>query len=152
MSIENVFKDFDTVVPGAGSGGGTYLPAGGDFTVEIASVKFVPSKATTKKFYVVEFTVAESSLDTVKANTGKMYTWTHDTTSKFYGAQHVKQFIAAAMGFAEDSAEAMGLGADQAMESFSEEQPLVGMQLRVTTRGKKTKAGTDFTVHNWSPL
>jgi hypothetical protein len=152
MSMSNVFQGFDKVTPGAGSGSGNYLPGGGKFIVEVVSIKFKPSDKTAKQFYIVEFTVLESDNDKVGAGDGKLWGWAHDVTNRYYGASHVKQFLAAAVGLDPYSPEAMAIDATAADESYGESQPMVGVQLRVSTKNKTTNNGNNFTIYDWAPL
>lgn len=148
--IDSVFKEFDKAVPGAGSGGGRWLGIG-ESLVEILEVKCNPSQRSAAINYIVEFTLIESTIPNALAD-GTVYTWINDVTRQFFGMSNTKQFLSAAMGYTEKSAEALALGEADIKESFSDDQPLKGGRVRVRTFNKTSKStGNDFTVHAWSP-
>ncbi len=150
MGMNDVWRDFDKATPDSGSGGGTFLPPGGEHVVKIREVKFKPSDKTEAEYYIVEFNVVETDLDSVK--TDVIYTWMQNRNTKHYGYESIKQFLASAMGLDPKGKDAMALGGEEVQDSYSDEQPLADALVNVTTRHKDIKAtGKPFTVHIWGP-
>lgn len=148
-AMDRIFTDFKDADPTSGGGGGDYITGSGEHVVEIKQIKFKESDTDSRVWFVVEFTVLETTSESVKK--GEVYAWVHDMTNKFFGASHVKQFIAAAIGFEPKSQEAKDIGRDTVEEAWAEDQPFTGEKVNLETRNKKTKAGHDFTVHSWTP-
>jgi len=161
MDLNKVFTDFDEADPSATGGRNPKLPGyrgSGDarvevtneLVVEVQEVHFTESKRFSAVYFVVEFRVISSTLPEVKD--GGLYSWTHDMTNKWFGAANTKQFIAACCGHEATSEEAKAITQDEVLESWSDEQPLAGIQLNLKTAPKTTKGGFDIVVHDWSPL
>ncbi len=151
IDMNRVFGDFDDADPTAGSGGGNTIKIQGTFKVRINNVFLKESDQYNTTYFIVEFTVLESSSD--KIDVGTDWSWAHDILNKWYGAANTKQFIAAAVGLDPASADAKGLTRQDVEDAVSDDQPLTDRIVMLKTQPKKTKnEGRDFTVHNWGPV
>ncbi len=129
---------------------GTYFPPDFEGVLEIVKCFHRPSAVGSKEFIIAEFKVVETNLD--KVPVGGERSWAHDMAEKFYGIANTKAFVGAACGFEVDSEECAELDGDALEEAMSvEDNPIVGRWVGLKTNAKKTKAGKDFTVHNFSP-
>jgi len=131
------------------------IEVAGDFIARIIECRIKESDQYNAVYFICEFEVLKSSIDSVAV--GTRYGWTNDLTNKWYGLSNTKNFLAAALGFAETSAEAKALGQAEAMEaaglksdgSESGEQPFEGLIVGLRTQPKATKSGNEVTVHSW---
>jgi hypothetical protein len=131
----------------------------GNYVVDIVAVKMVNSRKR-EDLYTIETCVVES--DNPKVIVGRKYTCQYNRKhDSFFG--NVKGFLAAANGVEPDPRNEKEIatlftdesGRDIAEEvaemSVSDENPLAGTRLTLNCVIKKTRAGNDFTIHNWSP-
>jgi hypothetical protein len=148
-NIEQIFAQFDTIDPNKKGGGGNYLPGNGVFLAEITAVRCKESdRGSGKTFYIIEFTLVESSLAEVKAGDGRAWSCPIEIPGKYnLGLRDVKRFIASAAGLDPASADALALGSDTVIESYGVDQPLVGQKVRVTTSIK----GESYVAMQWDP-
>lgn len=131
------------------------IETAGDFIVRILECRIKESEQYNAVYFICEFEVLKSSIDSVKV--GGRFGWTNDLTNKWYGLSNTKNFLAAALGFSDTSAEAKALGQAEALEaaglkpdgSESGEQPFEGLVVGLRTQPKATKSGNEVTVHSW---
>lgn len=134
--------------------GGAYFSAG-QYIVRLKLVKIVQSRKH-EDLYTVETIVKSSNNPDIKV--GELRTWqTNAKRDSFLG--NVKGFLAACNGVDPSNevqvAELFPNPEEaEAAAEFSvdeKENPLGGIWLNLSCVLKKTKAGGDFTVHNWMP-
>lgn len=148
--MDQVFGQFDAADPTASGGSSPYISGHSLNQVEIKSVKFAESKKDSKIYFIVEYVVLSTNRDDI--NVGDIeYAWVHNLMLKHYGMENCKQFMAAAVGLAADSPEALALSSECAKEACSDDQPLTGIVVTLETKVKPKKDGSDFTIHEWSP-
>ncbi len=147
--LNRVFSDFEQADPSKSGGRDDSITVHGSHTVEIVAVRFKHSDQYDATYLIAEFKVVESDHESVRI--GGTYAWAHNMLNKWYGASNTKQFIAAALGMDPTSAEAKAITRETVEEAWGEAQPLAGEMLRLKTTPKVSKAGNDFTVHDWTP-
>jgi hypothetical protein len=130
----------------------------GTYKVEIEEVKLKTARDGVEVFIisakVLESTNSERPAGCKASQVIKLRPDLMDTA-----LSNIKQFLGTAMGIANPDLYVPEDGQDLAEfweQSFelavSSDQPLEGLQLGLNCTNKLTKAGKDFTVHNWSML
>lgn len=152
------------------AGGGNWIRGEGLFECEILSTirKMGFNKAFTvrdKELFIVEFRILSSTMDDHKVGSTASWTCLGPSDPKG-GAGDVKNFVIAATGTdprslketdtnAQRQAALLALAAMGEMEAFellgAPVNFFVGRQVHLETKIVKTKAGSDFTKHTWSP-
>ena len=150
INMDNVLGDFDNADPTATGSSGNKITVAGDHVVQIEEVRIKESEQWSGTVWlIVEFKVLESTVENINPDT--TYSWAHNIMEKFFGQANAKAFLAAALGFDPASEEAKALGRKEMEEAWSEEQPLAGEVVKLTTLPKVTKSNFDFVVHKWEP-
>ena len=129
-----------------------FFEPNGRYKVKIEEVKYIVSRKK-DELVVISAEIIES---TTKLSTGTVAVQFINMDSDM-GPGNFKAFVCAALGQdtkdntleESDYNEAAGLTANGEEES-TEPHPLAGIVMNLETVLIKTKAGTDFTVHNWS--
>lgn len=117
----------------------------GRYDVSVVSVRHVTSKVGSDQFFVVDFDVAESNNPDIPAGTAA--TWMTKLNGKFpdMALADVKSFIMAATGADEDDVDEGTI--EEALDGDG--TALAGSALRIVVEPTKTKAGGDFSKHNF---
>lgn len=128
----------------AARGRGTFFTRG-TYTASVLSCRHVKSRVGTDEFFVVDFTIVEStSPELPRGSTG---TWMAKLTGKYpaLALADVKAFIMAAT----DSTEA-DVGEAEVTEAVSGDGTLLaGSVVRITVEDVRTKAGASFSKHSF---
>ena len=131
------------------SGSSVKIAAAGRFTTKIDKIRVQESQQGFGDVFVVEFSVLDSSTDTVPPGGG--YAWTQFPESggpKGKMAQaNIASFIAACHG--RDPVEGKITG-DEISAAFDGE--LDGTELQLRTKMIETKSGYPYCVHSWAPV
>lgn len=144
------FNPFKGIEKAAQNTTGNYFPHGFVGRVEIVNVKLVEStQKMNVLYYVIETKVAASEThpDTLGRNFTVMYDFSKPST-----LSNIRGFLSSALGLPFDE---VGEGEAHASTEAKDPRgvvvpsPLVGVELELETRLKKTRAGGDFTVHVW---
>ena len=127
--------------------GGVYFLAG-TFLVEVDEV-FDKESRKKKDLFIVSATILESNNDDRKPGTKASWVVNleHDAA-----LGNIKDFVIEASGLSSDDV------ADMSDDDFEEtmdyvtgdDNPLQGTKMRLVCTNVKTRAGGDFTVHDWS--
>lgn len=133
--------------------GGVYF-MDGQHRVQIEEIKLTVSRKKEDLFIIKGKVLATTNENqTVGTSPSQVINFKHDSA-----LGNIKQFAGAALGITDPDAYVPEDGQDpdefweQTMEYFvSKEQPLKDQELNVTCNVVKTRAGTDFTKHYWSP-
>jgi hypothetical protein len=177
VNIDHLVGGMGQVDPSGGMG--NKIKVAGRHRVKIDAVRAKPSEKRSSTYYIVEFTVLESSaIELTPADhqseaaqagmkpspirIGGEYSWSHDLTNKWFGKARLKQFLMEAVGLDEASAdeEAKKSGmdidtfwADLTKQSLSNDQPFTGLELVVETAPiVPENSGKPFVVHTWFRL
>ena len=150
MNMNLIFEEFDNADPAEGGDGkNPTITVAGRHTVKIERIRMKESEQYDAIYYLVDFQVIDTNADGVQA--GSSYCWAHNLSNKWYGLSNAKQFLAAILGMSATSPEARAIDKKILEQSFSDQQPLSGEVVPLSTIPKESKAGNPFTVHNWSP-
>lgn len=127
----------------------------GKFKVEITKCQVLRTRAKGDAF-IVEFKILESS-DTVKHPLGSIRSWYQSLQDSTIAFGEIKAFAAAVLGIPPSDKEAIRTKVDPEIETIMEraisaEQALKGAKVAVECTHKLTKAGKDFTRHDWAPV
>jgi hypothetical protein len=133
---------------------GSYLPAGYRFKLKIQKCQLIHPRTGVPAF-VVDFEVLESNSVDVKV--GEVKNWYQKSGDSFDAA--VLEFLAAAFGFNINipeqklvvEKELAPASPQYAEAAVGPQQILTGKVVSVETQKRDTRAGKDFTKHNWTP-
>lgn len=140
---------FKTIANAKINNGGVYfLP--GTYEVSVCKAFLMTSRKGTP-LIVVEAEVL--STDVPSRPVGTRASWVVNMTQDA-AASNIKSFIAAAIGINPGDQNRVDeeVTPDFVEQAFSDDNPLEGVKLRLQCSTIKTKAGTDFTRHMWSPM
>lgn len=135
---------FDSVQGVSVNGGGIYFKAG-QYKVKIVAVKAILSRKN-ENLFVVETEILESDCPELRPRTKCSQVINlskHDS-----GGGNVKAFIAAALDISPTDESVNWVELCEA--AASEANPLKGTEMGLICALTKTKAGGDFTLHQWS--
>lgn len=134
---------FDDIDKAEVFGAGAYFEPG-EYLVKINAIKY--NKGFKGEFYIIECILEES--DNEKMIVGRTYNQVINLSRKETGPGNVKAFLAAALDV-DPKDESVKWG-ELAEKACSEENPFAGLQMRLKTFERQTKAGGVFTVHQWT--
>jgi hypothetical protein len=155
MNVKDVLNNIGFSGASSKGGAANKLPLiEASYVVEIHKGSFFASTNPQTKgqpIFSVDFTVREASTD--KVATGSKKSWVQNLTpyseTVNYGAENLKQFVAAVFGFEPGSEEA-----DNISDDFVEQITSGGADgslVRLDTVPKTSKANRDWLLHIWSP-
>jgi hypothetical protein len=135
---------------------GVWLSPGGHYECKVDRI-LIKNTRKGKKLFMVELIVTKS--DNAKDPVGAKRTWSQDMNADSAWAS-IKNFLYALLGFSwatdQGYLKAMDVEGEKieaiAEESVTDAQPLKGVPVAIETLSVKTKANTDFTRHDFSPL
>lgn len=130
-------------IENAESGSRVYISDTGNFVLEILKCSAGISKFKEERFFGVDFNVVEST--NPKYPAGSRVSWYVGLRKDTPALSNVKDFAATAAGVPSKEVDAASIEM-----IVSDEQPLAGTKVKLATVLKKTKAGKDFTVHQWA--
>lgn len=133
---------FDEINKAKVFGSGQYFGAG-EYLVTVNSIKFLDGYKA--RFFIVECLVDES--DNPNCVAGRSYSYVINLDRKETGPGNVKAFLAQALGEDPENEE-INWGA-LAQKACSEENPMGGLQLKLSAFERKTKEGGTYTVHKF---
>lgn len=155
MNAKDVLKSIGFSNASSKGGAANKLPKiEASYVIEVHKGAIFPSTNPQTKgqpIFSVDFTVRESSTEQVV--TGSKKSWTQNLTpysdTVNYGAENLKQFVAAVFGFEPGSEEADNL--DESYVDAVCKGDADGMLVRLDTVPKTSKANRDWLLHIFSP-
>lgn len=130
---------------------GDYFPPDGEFTLSISRVQVIDTNKKGQAF-IVEFEVDAST--THADLVGTMKTWYQGLADGTVAMPALKGFAVACAGIDSSDKQTIKEKAkefDELLDAAVDEGALNGHKVCLKTKGVKTRAGGDFTVHVFSP-
>jgi hypothetical protein len=116
----------------------------GEFLVRVDEIRTQQSNRQFGLLWVTEFTILKGTIDNPP---GAKRSWVQQPERRPQtDPANIKVFVAACRG---EEAETMALAETEYERIQSDEQPLKGLVLKLTTEPIQTQGGFDFVVHLW---